>query len=172
MVLISEELQLTGMRPCNVSEATSIFMLYHRAVVLDALVKHVDPNTVHFNKRAMSVSVSPNGRPIVHFQDGTSVETDVLIGADGIRSKVRPYVTGTEESPVKFSNTTTYRGLVASETLKTAGVTLDFDRPQILLGRGTVRAHSCVQSSRIFLKACIAFHTYPLQSRQDGEYLF
>ncbi|KAI0077463.1 FAD/NAD-P-binding domain-containing protein [Panus rudis PR-1116 ss-1] len=109
----------------------------HRAVVLDALVKHVDPATVHFSKRATSASVSPNGRPVVHFQDGTSVETDVLIGTDGIRSKVRPYVTGTEESPVKFSNATSYRGLVASETLKAAGVKLDVEkRPQILIGKG------------------------------------
>ncbi|KAI0081100.1 FAD/NAD(P)-binding domain-containing protein [Panus rudis PR-1116 ss-1] len=109
----------------------------HRAKLLDALSKHIDSAIVHFKKRCKSVSSSPEGRPVVLFEDGSSLETDVLIGADGIRSKIRSFVTGSEDSRVAFSNTTSYRALVPTKELRAAGVKLDIDkRGHIMVGKG------------------------------------
>ena len=56
----------------------------------------MDPQRTHFNKRCTSVTHSPANpeRLLVHFQDGTTHETDIVLGADGIKSVVRDFVTG------------------------------------------------------------------------------
>lgn len=57
-----------------------------------ALASHIDPAHVHFNKTFASVdSVPETDSLLVAFTDGTKVETDILLGADGIRSAVRQH---------------------------------------------------------------------------------
>lgn len=58
-----------------------------RAKFLEALAEIIDTTlaTAHFNKRCVSVENS-SSRPIIHFADGTTHETDLVLGADGIRS--------------------------------------------------------------------------------------
>ncbi|TFY80957.1 hypothetical protein EWM64_g3057 [Hericium alpestre] len=100
----------------------------HRASFLDALVKFIDPRVTptHFNKRCTDISVSGAERsPIVlHFSDGTTHETDFVIGADGIKSSVRDFVVHGSSTPYvpTFTNTVAYRGLVSIEELMRAGV--------------------------------------------------
>ncbi|KAJ3488182.1 hypothetical protein NLI96_g3021 [Meripilus lineatus] len=71
----------------------------HRASFLDALVLHVDPTITHFNKRCNKVVSSPSNpsRTMVHFDDGSHIETDVVLGADGIKSVVRTAVVSDQE---------------------------------------------------------------------------
>lgn len=47
------------------------------------------------------------------FEDGTRASGDVLIGADGIRSTVRQYVTGEEVTP-RYANYVNWNGLVSA----------------------------------------------------------
>ncbi|KAI0784965.1 FAD/NAD(P)-binding domain-containing protein [Abortiporus biennis] len=97
-----------------------------RSSLLDGLVKHIDPSLVHFNKRCTDVTQSPDnvGRSILHFQDGSHAEADLVIGADGIKSKVRSVAFGST-SNATFSNTVAYRGLVSYDKLKDAGIGTD-----------------------------------------------
>ncbi|RPD65123.1 FAD/NAD-P-binding domain-containing protein [Lentinus tigrinus ALCF2SS1-6] len=124
-------------------EDASISM--HRAVFLDALVGLVDPRHTHFNKRCTSISELPAspGRLVVHFQDGSTHETDVVLGADGIKSVVRDFVVrasgaavgGANEKHVAFSNTAAYRGLIPAALLKAAGFKTQLtDRPACFIG--------------------------------------
>ena len=112
----------------------------HRAAFLDALVKHVDPQRAHFHKRCTHVTEPASGKGVViHFQDGTTAEADVVLGADGIKSAVRRYVANSASASldpnVKFSNTICYRSLVPCTKATEAGCKTDFsDRPICFIG--------------------------------------
>ncbi|KAH9920248.1 FAD/NAD-P-binding domain-containing protein [Epithele typhae] len=71
------------------------------------IIGALDASSAHFNKRATAVTESPTNpkRLVIHFQDGTTHEADVVLGADGIKSTVRPYVLGHKDDRVKFANT-------------------------------------------------------------------
>ncbi|EJF67164.1 FAD/NAD(P)-binding domain-containing protein [Dichomitus squalens LYAD-421 SS1] len=95
----------------------------HRAIFLEALVPVLEPQRAHFNKRCTSIVRCAQGsrRLVINFQDGTSHETDVVIGADGIKSAVRSFVLDAPDDRVAFSNTVAYRGLVPYKDLQEAG---------------------------------------------------
>nr|VWO96607.1 Mannitol 1-phosphate dehydrogenase [Ganoderma boninense] len=118
-------------------EDASISM--HRAAFLDALVGLVDPSSTHFSKRCTSISESSSspGRLVVSFADGTSHETDVVIGADGLKSVVRDFVVAKDPpgTAVAFSNTAIYRGLIPFAQLQAAGFRTTLGhRPACFLG--------------------------------------
>ncbi|PSR73847.1 hypothetical protein PHLCEN_2v10329 [Hermanssonia centrifuga] len=146
----------------------------HRAAFLDALVQHIDLKSCHFNKRCIRVSESPlstngNSELTIHFADSTSAEADVVLGADGIKSAVRPFVTGASTAEhVKFSNTICYRGLVPTEQAKSAGMRLDFsDRPMCFLGQDKhVIAFSIKGGHIINVVAFVSDRTVPMGEAQ------
>ncbi|MEU6487218.1 NAD(P)/FAD-dependent oxidoreductase [Streptomyces sp. NPDC046887] len=59
-----------------------------RELLLDSLA----PGTVRWGHTLASVAGPAEGPRMLHFTDGTSVETDLVIGADGAFSRVRPAV--------------------------------------------------------------------------------
>ncbi|MGH3829130.1 MAG: FAD-dependent monooxygenase [Pseudonocardiaceae bacterium] len=63
-------------------------MALHRAELLEALAEIVGRDTVRFGARCVGVR-SERDRAIATFDDGVEVSGDVVVGADGIRSKVR-----------------------------------------------------------------------------------
>ena len=67
----------------------------HRAKFLDAMVKHVPKRISHFGKRLAKIeNLGPDSTRTLRleFEDGSSHETDVVIGCDGIHSKVRGFL--------------------------------------------------------------------------------
>ncbi|KAJ5539640.1 hypothetical protein N7513_007972 [Penicillium frequentans] len=61
---------------------------FHRGHLHAALLEHVPKETVHIGKKIIHADVSHDGVSL-HFEDGTRAFGHILIGADGIRSKVR-----------------------------------------------------------------------------------
>lgn len=61
---------------------------FHRHHLHQALLEHVPRELIHLNKKVSGAEVV-DGEAILLFEDGTSVTGDLLIGADGINSKVR-----------------------------------------------------------------------------------
>lgn len=45
---------------------------------------------IEYGKRLLSYEVAPNGAVVARFEDGTEAEGDLLVGADGLHSRVRP----------------------------------------------------------------------------------
>jgi len=107
-----------------------------RASFLDALVKLFDPGAVHFNKRCTLVSRENSSRPIIHFKDGTTFETDVVIGTDGIKSAVRQAVTEKNQGHcVVYTKNVAYRVLLPFSNVRRAGIQTNLaDFPHCFVG--------------------------------------
>lgn len=63
-----------------------------RGQLRDLLLGSLAPGTVQWGRALTSVADSAEGPRTLHFTDGTSVETDLVVGADGAFSRVRPAV--------------------------------------------------------------------------------
>ena len=70
--------------PDPIARHRSVSRITLRQVLLDGL-----DDVVHFNKRFTRYEEAPDGRVVVHFDDGSSAVGDILVGADGGNSKVR-----------------------------------------------------------------------------------
>jgi salicylate hydroxylase len=79
-----------------------------------ALAARLPLGTLQFGKKCKSVD---NGAAAVTltFEDGSTVVSDVVVGADGIHSAIREHMLG-KDSP-RFTGTVAYRGVVDAATL-------------------------------------------------------
>ncbi|KAJ5638221.1 hypothetical protein N7490_008100 [Penicillium lividum] len=87
--------------------------LIHRAHLLDSLKEPVPEELLHLQKRLarLDCNTGPDAAPYtLHFEDGTSTDADIVIGCDGIKSRVRREL-GFEDSP-NYSGQVVYRGFV------------------------------------------------------------
>lgn len=66
-------------------------MLVHRKAILEALLDELPAECIRFNSDLLSIAQTEHSA-IAHFKDGTHWEGDLLIGADGILSKVRQFI--------------------------------------------------------------------------------
>jgi salicylate hydroxylase len=82
----------------------------HRVALLEALADRLAGQGLNLGRRCVGVEERPGGAE-VHFADGASSAADLVVGADGVHSVIRPHVAG--EVRGKFSGTVGYRGLVA-----------------------------------------------------------
>jgi len=86
----------------------------HRADLVDLLAANLPAGIVHTGHRAVGFE-QDGDRARVKFAGGATAEADVVVGADGIHSELRPYVFPPSK-PV-FHGTISYRGLVPRERL-------------------------------------------------------
>ncbi|KAI5861145.1 FAD/NAD(P)-binding domain-containing protein [Durotheca rogersii] len=81
---------------------------------LEELEIDVPPGTIEFGKRLEGLEQAKDGRVILSFADGTRAEADAVIGCDGVKSRVRQHLFGTdhEASHPQYTHKIAYRGLV------------------------------------------------------------
>jgi salicylate hydroxylase len=87
----------------------------HRADVLAVMANAVPAECVVFSKRLSSLSQSDAGVQLV-FEDGQQALHDVVLGADGIHSKVRTALFG-EEQP-RFTGVVSFRAVVPTDKVR------------------------------------------------------
>ncbi|MFZ9625753.1 MAG: FAD-dependent monooxygenase [Burkholderiaceae bacterium] len=87
----------------------------HRADLLAALAAEVPDDTVRFGKRIRTLAQNGTGVTLT-FEDGDSARHDLVVGADGIHSRVRAALFG-EESP-RFTGVVSYRAGVPTERVR------------------------------------------------------
>lgn len=89
-----------------------------RADFVDALVSLVPKEHTHFGKRLERLEEVADGVHL-HFQDGTSVVADVVVGCDGIRSKTKESMLPEEYEHTKprYSGMYSYRAVLDMETM-------------------------------------------------------
>ena len=68
---------------------------FHRADLLDSLASGLDHSTVHLGHRLTGIE-ERNDRTVLSFANGNRVETEFLIGADGVRSVIRQALYGAD----------------------------------------------------------------------------
>jgi salicylate hydroxylase len=81
----------------------------HRADLLDVLAQSVPADIVSLSARCEAVTTSDH-RAAARFTDGTEIEADVIVGADGIHSAVRASLFG-PDAP-QFTGKICYRSVI------------------------------------------------------------
>ena len=87
----------------------------HRADLLDILAAAVPAGSVQLGARCVSVQANAAGAS-ARFADGTGIEADVIVGADGIHSAVRASLIG-PDAP-RFTGKVCWRLLVPADAVK------------------------------------------------------
>ena len=87
----------------------------HRADIIAALAETFPIANIQFSKRLKTVTESEQGVTLL-FEDGTQDTVDMVVGADGIHSRVRTALFG-EEYP-RFTGVVSFRAVVPTERVK------------------------------------------------------
>lgn len=82
------------------------YLLLHRGDLHAALHSAVPSDRIHFNKKLEGLEPS-GGRMTLRFAGGSSAAADIVIGADGVHSKVRELLFGAEKP--RFSGRVAHR---------------------------------------------------------------
>jgi salicylate hydroxylase len=101
--------QLTGRCEELYGERTYVA---HRADLLDAVKAAVPSDWLRLGKRCVEVQPHENGAKLT-FDDGTTADADILIGADGVHSVVRNAIADTGSA--EYSGMCAYRAIVPME---------------------------------------------------------
>jgi salicylate hydroxylase len=119
------------------------YCLMHRADLLAALAGRVPADRLHLGHRLTALT-DDGDRVEARFANGARVESDVLVGADGIHSPTRGLLFGPENP--RFTGCIAYRGLVPAERLRTLGLEVT---TQVWMGPGGHFVHYFVSGGRL-----------------------
>ncbi len=92
---------------------------FHRGDLVELLGNAVPTERLHLGHRLVDAE-EKGGRVVARFENGTSAEADVLVGADGIKSRVHALLLGPEQA--RFTGCVAWRGLVPAERIGHLGI--------------------------------------------------
>ena len=87
--------------------------LIHRADLLDTLISHIPDDQLHLNHRLTEI-IDHDHYSELKFANGKTVEADIVVAADGIRSPIREKVFGHQHDPI-YSGYHAHRVLISFE---------------------------------------------------------
>jgi salicylate hydroxylase len=92
------------------------YMTAHRADLHNLLRRAIGDTPLHLGTNCVGAD-TVNGAAIAHFADGATVEADIVIGADGIRSAIRAGLFGADRP--RFTEMTAWRAIVPMDCVPT-----------------------------------------------------
>jgi salicylate hydroxylase len=98
------------------------YLSMHRADLVDMLRRQLPDHVFRLGARCAGVETRDTGAK-ARFADGTVVEADLIVGADGIRSTIRSSLFG-EQAP-RFTGSICWRGLVPLEAFPSGLISTD-----------------------------------------------
>ncbi|WP_279483607.1 FAD-dependent monooxygenase [Aureimonas sp. SK2] len=98
------------------------YLTVHRGDLHALQVSALQPGTLHFDKRLASIEEDGSGVDLA-FADGSRARADIVVGADGINSRIRETLLG-DEKP-NYSGWVGHRALLDKDALRRTG--LDFE---------------------------------------------
>jgi salicylate hydroxylase len=104
------------MKGLHEAEYGAPYLTAHRADLHAILRKPVPDKSVHLGRHCVGAS-STDGGAVARFQDGSEIEADVVIGADGIRSTLRQELFGADAP--RFTEMMCWRCMVPMEFVPT-----------------------------------------------------
>ncbi|KAK9235883.1 hypothetical protein V1525DRAFT_434239 [Lipomyces kononenkoae] len=106
----------------------------HRSIVKEELIRECEKKgiEIRWGKKCTGVEEEREGSAVVRFEDGETVEAQFVVGADGIHSKIRPFMfPGTD--PI-FSGLMGVMGTVMVQNLNSLCETHGLDLPCMIFG--------------------------------------
>ncbi|MBX3567439.1 MAG: FAD-dependent monooxygenase [Rhizobiaceae bacterium] len=91
------------------------YVTVHRGDLHALQISALAPGTLHFDKRLEGVSEDESGVAL-SFADGSAARADIVVGADGINSRVRETLLGPEKP--NYSGWVAHRALIRGESLR------------------------------------------------------
>ena len=98
------------------------YITVHRGDLHELMVSTLNQENLFFDKRLVDVDESGE-KVVMSFADGSTEEADLVIGADGVNSRLREKLLGTE-API-YSGWIAHRAIISAEKLK--AYDLDFE---------------------------------------------
>ena len=95
------------------------YVTIHRGDLHALQISKIEPSTLHFGKCLTDVEDDGSGVDLF-FADGTKVRADIVIGADGINSRIREALLGPEKP--NYSGWVAHRALITGEKLARYGL--------------------------------------------------
>ncbi|MFJ7827962.1 FAD-dependent monooxygenase [Psychrobacillus sp. NPDC096623] len=118
-VLHTQEFQDSYGETLNTIDFTVLKQLYgqenitiHRADLHRTFLEALKPNTLHFNKKCISIEQKDH-QVTVRFEDGTTETAELLIAADGIHSPIRQQLV--PGSVPRYAGYTCWRGITEND---------------------------------------------------------
>jgi len=119
------------------------YLSVHRADLVEVVRRQLPDRMIHLGARCVEVATS-NTAARARFADGTEIEADIIVGADGIHSAVRRSLFG-QEAP-RFTGSVCWRGLVPFDALPSSLIGQDLT---LYMGPHSHVIHFLVRSGKL-----------------------
>jgi len=126
---------------------------FHRGDLVSLLADALPQQRLHVGHKLIGLEQKQSG-VVARFENGASAEADLLVGADGIHSRVRGLVFGPEKP--RFTGCVAWRGLVPAERIRHLEIeTVSHN----WMGPGGHVVHYWVSAGRMMNVVCVVEHS-------------